>query len=705
MADDHAILEIKAKVDDAVAQVKRVQDQVDKLDSEMKTAEGPATLSKGMDGLKTAVAGLAAGLAALKVADFFRGAVEQAAEAEDALSQVESLIASTGGAAKRTSEDLQGTAASLAALSAYDDDEILAGTTATLLRIGSNGKLAGETFDRTQVAAVNLAARMRTDLAPAADLLGKALIAPGEGLRSLKTAGVEFSDGQVKTLQTWAETGRLADAQAVILARVEKAVDGAATAYRDTLAGSLQVVKREFGEVQQAFGEGFADEIKSDAGEAADSLRGLRPAAEDAGRAVGALLDVGSKVLSFWPLLKAASATSIGAMLTGISKVQDVALRAIDSLVVGLQKLASLGTEIPLLGKLYEGAVATAGKVRKVIAGLREGIVTEVRNMGEGYLEVAKEQTQKFTDLWVGASDAVLSVKGAAEQSTPSLTVLGDEGKKAGEKIAEGVKLATQATEELLVTRSRLPSLGDESGGGGDAARVVAELKAKQQQAPLTTEEMLRLQEAEDQLASSAENMADKLRPAGQIILAAGQDASRAAPELKKVAESAQEIVSPLGQAAAAAQEARAGMEGAAEGATQAAMTTGDYGKRAEEAAAAALKAGQAAGEHKVSAENLALGLEGLRDRQEANNRAAAAGAEASAAQATAVGQTADAAQQAASALARLKEENPVGWIQAQRDAWREVRAEIAWINGTEGLGESVRLARELASVLAGAET
>lgn len=156
-------------------------------------------------------------------------AIPAAVESQQAMAQVNAALASMGPAAGRTSEQLVGLAGKLQDISVFDDDEILKSVTANLLTFGN---VSGAAFDRAQLAAVNLSARMGTDLQSAALMVGKALNDPIKGLASLGRAGIQFSTDQKDAIKAMVAGGNAAGAQAIMLGELEKQFGGAAAAQR-----------------------------------------------------------------------------------------------------------------------------------------------------------------------------------------------------------------------------------------------------------------------------------------------------------------------------------------------------------------------------------------------------------------------------------------------------------------------------------------
>jgi hypothetical protein len=175
-----------------------------------------------------------------------------------AIGQIESALKSTGGTAGLTSKELQKIASELQNISVFGDEEILQKSTAQLLTFTN---IAGEQFKKTQKAALDLATRLGGDLQGATIQLGKALNDPVEGLSALGRSGIQFSKDQKQLIKSLAETNRLAEAQDLILAELEKQYGGAAEAAAQLGLGPLRQLQNQFGDLLEDIGkiliEGF----------------------------------------------------------------------------------------------------------------------------------------------------------------------------------------------------------------------------------------------------------------------------------------------------------------------------------------------------------------------------------------------------------------------------------------------------------------
>ncbi len=170
---------------------------------------------------------------------------------QKAIAQVEAGLISTGNAAGFTSKELQKMASDLQAKTLFGDEVILKDATAQLLTFTN---IAGEQFARTQKAALNLATRLDGDLKSASIQLGKALNDPIANLSALSRSGIQFSKDQKEVIKSLAETGRLAEAQTIILDELEKQYGGAAEAARLAGLGPFQALQMVLSDLSEEFG-------------------------------------------------------------------------------------------------------------------------------------------------------------------------------------------------------------------------------------------------------------------------------------------------------------------------------------------------------------------------------------------------------------------------------------------------------------------
>ena len=309
-----------------------------------------------------------------------------------AIAQVEAGIKSTGNAAGFTAEELMKMASDLQSKTIFGDEEILQGVTAQLLTFTN---IAGEQFDRTQTAALNLATRLDGDLKSASIQLGKALNDPVANLSALSRSGIQFSASQKETIKSLVETNRLADAQTIILDELENQYGGAAEAAASAGLGPFQQLKNVLGDVSEEFGklilEGlvpFKDTLMG----VAEALRSLSPETKSLIVRIGAIVAIAGPLLLI-----------IGQMLTVFSQIAT----AIRTTAAAFKFLTAAMAANPfvLLGIAIASVIAAiiyfstsssnvAINVRNAFRKMANGVVSALNLMIEGINFFRDEQNQ-----------------------------------------------------------------------------------------------------------------------------------------------------------------------------------------------------------------------------------------------------------------------------------------------------------------------
>lgn len=170
--------------------------------------------------------------------------IDATGEAQKVQAQLGARITSTGMAAGRSIDQLNAHAKALQGITTYGDEAI--GSAQALLLTFTNIK--GGTFDAATKAVLNMSTAMGQDLKSSAMQLGKALNDPIGGIAALSRVGVQFTDDQKAMIESMAEAGNTAGAQAVILKELETQMGGAAEAARNTLPGALAALKEAWGD-------------------------------------------------------------------------------------------------------------------------------------------------------------------------------------------------------------------------------------------------------------------------------------------------------------------------------------------------------------------------------------------------------------------------------------------------------------------------
>jgi hypothetical protein len=133
------------------------------------------------------------------------------------------------------------------------DDEVIKATQAKLLtfkNLAATADVMGGAMDRATLAAIDLAAAGFGSAETNATQLGKALQDPIKGITALARAGVTFTEQEKAKIKVLVQSGKMLQAQDMILSAIETQVGGTAAA---TATGSAKMAVA-FGEMQEAIG-------------------------------------------------------------------------------------------------------------------------------------------------------------------------------------------------------------------------------------------------------------------------------------------------------------------------------------------------------------------------------------------------------------------------------------------------------------------
>lgn len=182
----------------------------------------------------------------------FAKAAEEAAKVDAKLANVTNSMGLFGSQTGQVVSRLQGVSEELMKSTGIDDEKIKS-TQALLMTFKNLAGTAGETggsFDRATKAALDLEAVGFGGAEGAAKQLGKALENPIKGITALTRSGVTFTDAEKEKITALTESGRILEAQNMILSAVETQVGGTAEA---TKTASM-VMSTAFGEFQEQVG-------------------------------------------------------------------------------------------------------------------------------------------------------------------------------------------------------------------------------------------------------------------------------------------------------------------------------------------------------------------------------------------------------------------------------------------------------------------
>ena len=394
--------------------------------------------------------GLTAGVTAPLVI-FGKTAFDAAVGSRQAFAQVESALASMGAASGKTVSQLQKSAGVLQDISTFDDDDILQKVTANLLTFGN---VAGDEFDRAQLAAVNLSARLGTDLQSATLQVGKALNDPIAGLTGLSRAGIQFTSDQKAMIEGMVEAGDIAGAQSIILGELERQFGGAAAAAREATPGSDQI--QAWRTLQEVVGERLIVAFEKLEEITAPVINSFLALDEDTQTVI---IVIGALAAALGPLL-----IVLGAMASGLGALVTIAPTVAAAFgIIRIAALALMANPVILAFAVVLGGIYLAwqnwDKIEPILRRLYEGAKKWILN-GLGYiLEYIKNPIGAVTNAFkamyiavVGNSYVPDMVDGISREFDRLQAVMVDPARKAASDVKTAMKAMADDVAAMGVT-------------------------------------------------------------------------------------------------------------------------------------------------------------------------------------------------------------------------------------------------------------
>ena len=181
--------------------------------------------------------------------------------------------------------------------------------------------IAVESFTEVSSVAADIAQVMGSDVKSATVQLAKALEDPKRGLTALSRSGITFNESQTETIKKLVDSGKLLDAQALILETIKGQYEGAGDAAGKGFAGALDLLSENAADAAEALG------------------KGLEPAATGAATALAAVFEQISKI----PAPAGQAALQIGLITAGVVALK----KAVDAFIA--TKLAGIiGAQIAM---------------------------------------------------------------------------------------------------------------------------------------------------------------------------------------------------------------------------------------------------------------------------------------------------------------------------------------------------------------------
>ncbi len=365
-------MRIRADMDDARRQLRELEGDIDGVGQQsQRTASDLDRIGSTLGKIAAAVAGGA----------LYKAVISATVEQERVTAQLEQRLRSTEHAAGLTRDELLDMASAMQQVTTYGDEAVIPVQSLLL----AFNKIGREVFPRALEMVLDMSTALEQDLKTSAMQLGRALNDPIQGIEALSRVSVKFTDDQKAMIQQLVESGRVADAQGIILAELEERFGGSARAARDTFGGALDALKNAFGDL-----------LEGD-----PNSPGLLAAREAIEELVTLLGD---------PSTKEAFGVIIGAIaqLTKVAADATVAFAELGNWFA--INAANIMGNLDPLDKLNQ-------QIKDVEASLRGGMNTRV-----SYLFTSEEELQAIRAQLIAERDLILAARGGSQGGSAAIT-------------------------------------------------------------------------------------------------------------------------------------------------------------------------------------------------------------------------------------------------------------------------------------------
>lgn len=385
--------------------------------------------------VSSAFTGLLSGaLLGVGVGTIFNKFIEETKNAQSEQAQLAAVLKSTGNAAGFTAAELNKMASGMSGF--VSEGDINRAQTRLLSYTG----VVGEEFPRALQAAIDMSVRLGMTVEQSAETVGKALDVPSKGLESLSKQGFRFTEEQKKLVESLEATGRVAEAQDVVLKALESSYGGAAQAARETLGGALQALQNQIDDLMTGDG-GSVDGLTTSINSLTDTLGSDETKASFAAF-TSFLADMVREVVNAASVINATSFTTWLKFSGSEIDNPDRAIADID------QKIAEFQRQLEVL----DPEASLANKVNDFIWGDTQDLkdrIAELQKQREGLLIYLKNQPNPYAGVGeTGAPtlDPIVTTGGTPPSGG------GGGGGRIKERVDQGQKLIDQMNQQIALT-------------------------------------------------------------------------------------------------------------------------------------------------------------------------------------------------------------------------------------------------------------
>lgn len=332
--------------------------------------------------------------------------------------------------------------------------------------------VAGDVFTRALKLSTDLAVRLGTDVPSAADMLGRSLEHPEDGLGRLARKFSDLSPAQKEVIDNFVKQGDIASAQAVILEHLESKTKGLAEAQAQGLTGATDTLSDAWDDLMESFGR-----TVSESGAAQTSLTALTKVVRGLQQALDPTPQERKTQLE-----------------RDIAEMENTFGTRVDRLVLGSAPvLDQKKRELKAINDALAEEQRKSDEEKRQALEAAEKAATDRHN--QTLLEIEKDFQKKLLETTQTERDKVLAEAEEAKRRIESLFKNKDN--------AEGARRALEAVDAS--TRAKLAKLDEE------AAKPALQLAEANQKVAESLERRLRLEGIDDPRSRFIQAEADKL--------------------------------------------------------------------------------------------------------------------------------------------------------------------------------------------------
>jgi hypothetical protein len=401
-----------------------------------------------------------------KVLNFVTGTLKDSVKLwtdhEAVVAQTEAVIKSTGGAAGLTAKQIGDLASGFSRATTYVNDTVQSAENLLLTFTSIGGSVIP---DATQIV-LDMSTALGQDLKSSAIQVGKALQDPVLGVSALRRVGVNFNQAQQDVIKNLVDTGRAAEAQAMIMRELQSEFGGSAAAVRNTFGGALKALKNQVDDTKKAFGayiaaagKPFVENLIQGAKGIEDwlkSAQGLEVISDIVG-GVAAAFEVIRQIVepiinAVWPeLVKIGK--EIELQFTKIfGKGQEAA--GIFTILAGVSKVVALA--LTVVAKVIQFTIMSIGDfinaIKLSIQGVR-ALIDAISHMGDPrYAVKALEAANSAAEAWkMLIVHQALGIQDIARTAVYGVKDIIETSEASGKQMAINVTAAFQKTKTGIV--------------------------------------------------------------------------------------------------------------------------------------------------------------------------------------------------------------------------------------------------------------